>query len=252
MKILYTLWFSWLMISSTFELAFYSDSKIREEDSPVVRESTTDIQVRVGEKLYVFGKAQGTLDNVKIGMHLLNFAQNPVISGVKAEFHQVSWKKLKNGAIQIQSSYHPWPNTLTWLVMPDGKLKMEASASDPSKVDLANLGLGFDFPDDELREMELNNQHFTLSAPLTQKQHFKEVSLEFVYSKLKIHSELSDLALNTHFSLKEAQGPDLVISFPEEQAQPEPLSSPGFSFSIPEKRDSNNTINKMILWFDFQ
>mgnify|MGYP005755065321 CR=1 FL=1 len=251
MKIIYILWITMLVPLLSFDSTKSVSDEIWETDSPTVRESTIDIQVRVGEKLYVFGKAQGTLDNVKIGMHLLNFAQNPKISGVNASLNQVTWKKLKNGSIQIQSSYQPWPNILTWLVMPDGKLKMEATAIETSQRSLANLGLGFDFQEDEIKNMELDNHLYVFKADSSQKKYFKSVSIEFSNGKLNIQSELSDLAFNSNFLKKESKDADFVISFPEENLDQVTPSAPGFTFEHSKKVPAE-PLSKMVLWFDFQ
>ncbi|WP_026951575.1 hypothetical protein [Algoriphagus mannitolivorans] len=251
MKIIHILWI-------TFLIPFLSVDSNRDQsienwgnDSPTVRESTVDIQVKVGEKLFVFGKAQGTLDNVKIGMHLLNFAQNPTIAGVNADLNQVTWKKLKNGAIQIQSYYKPWPNILTWLVLPDGKLKMEAIATESYQHSLANLGLGFDFPEEELKKLELNDQQLAFPDALTEAKFFKNVSFEFANAKLNIQSELSDLAFNSNFSNKGSKDADFVISFPEDIHTQSTPSAPGVTFGV-ANRNSVEPMTKMVLWFDFQ
>jgi hypothetical protein len=118
-----------------------------------VRESTTELQVAVGDKIFVFGKAKGTLDKVKVGMHVLLFSQAADQKGDPNTFSTVKWKKLKDGAIQIQSSYNPWPKTLTWTVFANGKLKMDASAPPDDIVNSKWLGLGFNFPDQMLNQL---------------------------------------------------------------------------------------------------
>lgn len=122
-----------------------------------VRESTTELQVSVGDKIFVFGKAKGTLDKVKVGMHVLHFSQAADKQGDQTSFSKVSWKKLKDGSIQIQSSYNPWPKILTWIVYADGKLKMDASAPPADLVNSKWLGLGFDFPDQMLHQLSWNS-----------------------------------------------------------------------------------------------
>lgn len=117
------------------------------EDKISVRESNSELQVTVGEKIFVFGKAKGTLDKIKVGMHVLHFSQAADSKDFENTFTKVTWKKLKDGSIQIQSSYNPWPKSLSWIVFEDGRLKMEASAPPSDLVDSRWLGLGFNFPD---------------------------------------------------------------------------------------------------------
>lgn len=120
-----------------------------------VRESTTELHIQVGERLFVFGKSKGTLDKVKIGMHVLPIAQVPGTEGLESGFKAVTWKKLKDGSIQIQSSYAPWPATLTWTVLASGRLKMEAKGSFDFQAS-TSLGLGFDLPTYELKTLNWN------------------------------------------------------------------------------------------------
>ena len=123
-------------------------------DKLSVRESTSELQVTVGGRLFVFGKARGTLEKVKVGMHILPFSQVPGIQGSKSTLSKVAWKKLKDGSIQVQTSYHPWPETLTWTVYVNGMLKMEASSQ---REDFASssawLGLGFSYPEYQLNQI---------------------------------------------------------------------------------------------------
>lgn len=247
MKIIHILWVTFLIPLLSIDTTQGPIGEHWGIGSPIVRESTIDIQVRVGEKLYVFGKAQGTLDNVKVGMHLLNFAQNPKIAGVNADFYQVSWKQLKNGAIQIQSSYQPWPTILTWLVLPDGKLKMEAVGPESSNRSLSNLGLGFDFPEEELKKLVLNNQQLAFQETMTEAKYFKNLTFEFAHAKLNIQSELSDLAFNSNLSHQGSEGADFIISFPEDIPSQGEASAPGVSLS----KNSVEPKTKMVLWFDF-
>jgi hypothetical protein len=257
MKFILTAWIALVfssIIPENLGKIFISNISNSDLSNPIiVRESTVDLQVRVGEKLYVFGKSQGTLDMVKVGMHLFSFAQNPKIEGIKADFAHVSWKKLKDGSIQIQSSYKPWPSQLTWLVLPDGRLKMEATSPEISGGPLDNMGVGFDFPEDELKSMVLNNQDLKLSTEGFTSSNFKTINFEFDYVKLNILSEINELAFNAYFKGEKSNQSDLVILFPATNPLPGETSSPGpaSSESINRKPTGQNS-SKMILWFDFQ
>jgi hypothetical protein len=111
-----------------------------------VRESNDELQVSTGDKIFVFGKAKGTLDKVKVGFDVLPFSQVADIEDNSNKFSKVSWKKLKDGSIQIISSYQLWPRSLIWTVYPNGQLKMEASGSSSDFKNAQWLGLGFDLP----------------------------------------------------------------------------------------------------------
>ncbi|TDQ19150.1 hypothetical protein DFQ04_0967 [Algoriphagus boseongensis] len=253
MKLFPLTWIAFLFIS-VFPEDLIKENPYNQplENNPTVRESTVDLQVRVGEKLYVFGKAQGTLDKVKVGMHVLPFSQNQKIEGIHSDFHQVTWKRLKDGSIQIQSTYKPWPALLTWLVLPDGRLKMEATSANTNGRPLDQLGLGFDFPEEELKKIAVNNQEIGKPEQNSGFNSFTTAWFEFDYVKLLIRSELSGLALNTHFATANSSHSDLVISFPSVELNPAESNSPGPNpgAQAPARAVSTD-LNKMILWFDF-
>lgn len=236
-----------------------------------VRESTTELQVAVENKIFVFGKAKGTLDKVKVGMHVLPFSQDTGQS--EKIFSKVSWKKLKDGSIQIQSSYSPWPNFLTWTVYADGQLKMEASAPTAELVERGLLSLGFNYPDQTLNQVSWNsttseagrwiNQNFMpMSDPLieirTENPGFFEpimaVKLEFETMSLAVRSEATNtfLALGK-FPNRQTDYPrltsDLIFLF---SPLPEKINSIPQSPSGEFAKPTVNPKEPLVLWFHFQ
>lgn len=238
-----------------------------------VRESTTELQVSVGDKIFVFGKAKGTLDKVKVGMNVLHFSQVADKEGGPYTFSRVSWKKLKDGSIQIQSSYNPWPKVLSWTVYADGKLKMDASAP---PLDIANsrwLGLGFDFPDQMLHQLSWNsagsevgnwkNQNYVpMADPEVELpyegfgifQPIRSLRMEFEHVILDVNTQTSGVffglgenenldstipRLNTDMIFvfnKPVQDPDKIVQSPSESISPRPIQSQ----------------DPLVLWFHFQ
>lgn len=229
-----------------------------------VRESTTELHIQVGERLFVFGKSKGTLEKVKIGMHVLTFAQVAGTEGLESGFKAVTWKKLKDGSIQIQSSYSPWPATLTWTVLASGRLKMEARGTFDFQAS-STLGLGFDLPNYELKNLNWSAKglgtgtwmdHQTENEPSKPffLQGIEKVNLAFESVALSISSDTPNLILKVA-DLKNHQSgllqSDLSFLF---QAPSQGNSST--EIETPSG-DSNNNLYKplelsaMILWFDF-
>ncbi|MBN3519068.1 beta-galactosidase [Algoriphagus lutimaris] len=120
-----------------------------------VRESTGDLQVEVDGKLFFFGKKSGNLELVKVGRRFFYLSQNPELEGMRLEPNKVSWKKLKDGSIEIQSSFQDQLGSITWTVLPNAKLKMEASLSQLSWKSEELLGMGFHFPDSLIKKADL-------------------------------------------------------------------------------------------------
>ena len=116
-----------------------------------VRESTQDFQVAVGETLYIFGKEKGNLMLVKIGMRFINFSQNTEEGHFSSAIQKLTWKRMKDGEIQIRSTYQTNSNVLTWTVFPNAELKMEISSLE-SVADLQ--GIEFFFPEEKVEKTQ--------------------------------------------------------------------------------------------------
>ncbi|MDG1279638.1 MAG: glycoside hydrolase family 2 TIM barrel-domain containing protein [Algoriphagus sp.] len=121
-----------------------------ETQNIVVRETSTDLQIAVGEKIYFFGKKYGNLQLIRVDRDLISLVQREEVEGVESTVSEVSWKRNKDGSIQIQSEYKPYPAKITWTVLTDGRLKMESSAPNFNGKNLDILGLGFSYPEEKV------------------------------------------------------------------------------------------------------
>lgn len=206
-----------------------------------VRESTVDLQVRVGDRLFVFGKANGNLEKVKVGMNVLEFAQNSQIEGLNSSLKKVEWKKQKDGTILIRSSYEPWPSQLSWIIDELGQLKMEVS---PNTI--KNTGLGFDIPESDLRKLVLDSKEEN-QLGLTKSFHSAEI--EFSEVSLKLKSASGEMLVSTSFIQPQKGKSDLIFSFPGiSEPSDLPLQSPGDG---QKQKATSTSVQPFILWFDF-
>jgi hypothetical protein len=244
-----------------------------EEDKISVRESTTELQVTVGQKIFVFGKAKGTLDKIKVGMNVLFFSQATEAGGYESTFSKVNWKKLKDGSIQIQSSYHPWPQSLSWIVFADGRLKLEASAAPADFVNSKWLGLGFNFPDQLLYQIFWNSSgsemgqwknsgYVPMADPELEIENKEEgffklirsVRMEFESVNLEVSTETNGV----YFGMGKYQNQtttypflntDMVFLFNQ------PIQLPENTVDTPSEAISSRLILSevpLVLWFHFQ
>lgn len=239
-------------------------SSIQSIDPIKVRESTTELHIQVGERLFVFGKSKGTLDKVKIGMHVLTFSQIPGAEGLESGFKTVTWKKLKDGSIQIQSSYSPWPASLTWTVLATGRLKMEAKGSFDFQSS-STLGLGFDLPNYELKTLNWSakelgtgtwNDHQISDEGVKPflLQGIEKVNLAFESVGLAISSDTPNLILKVADLKNTSPGTsksDLSFLF-----QGPNQANSQTELETPSGVSNNNLyqpleLSSMILWFDF-
>jgi hypothetical protein len=242
-----------------------------------VRESTTELQITVGDALFVFGKSKGTLEKVKIGMNVLLFSQAPLADLNQSTFGKVAWKKLKDGSIQIQSTYSPWPSSLTWTVLADGRLKMEAHAGSNSYASGEWLGLGFNIPDLMLNQVRWSsgsagdqrntgvwkNSRFTELADPTLEltpetdaffQAVKEVNLDFEKVSVTVQSE----SPSVFFGLGRLTRPNPDYpSIPSDLAFLVPVQAlaPALSNQVPSgpsAEEPSISQNPLVLWFHFK
>lgn len=117
--------FTFLLFSSLV-LAFWfcpKESTHQVENPISIRESTVDLQLRVGEQLFVFGKASGGLEKIKIGMKLLDFHQLSS-QDFEEKDTKLQWKRNRNGSILIQKIIDGKINSF-WTVFPSGILQFE-------------------------------------------------------------------------------------------------------------------------------
>lgn len=206
-----------------------------------VRESTVDLQVRVGERLFVFGKASGNLEKVKVGMNVLEFAQSSQIEGLNSSLKKVEWKKQKDGTILIRSSYEPWPSQLSWIIDELGQLKMEVS---PNTI--KNTGLGFDIPESDLRKLVLDSKEENQLGLI---KSFHSAEIEFSEVSLKLKSASGEMLVSTSFIQPQKGKSDLIFSFPGiSEPSDLPLQSPGDG---QKQKATSTSVQPFILWFDF-
>lgn len=261
---------------SKLEYPWYSNDQGLEQKI-TVRESTTELQIRVGEAIFVFGKAKGTLDKVKVGMHVLPFAQVPAPESSSSKFNKVSWKQLKDGSIQIQSSYQPWPATLTWTVFSNGQLKMEATAPSGGITSAGWLGLGFNIADKALHQVSWETGHsnpagnpgvWKNSSFLEMADPEQEMSAEsngFFQLIQKVKMEFESVTVEIR---SDSPGVFLGLGQPENQDSNPPKFNSDLAFlfnpQLPKantqpQTPSENTsheptvaLNPLVLWFHFQ
>ncbi len=210
-------------------------------------------------------------------MNVLLFSQAPLADLNQSTFGKVTWKKLKDGSKQIQSTYSPWPSALTWTVLADGRLKMEARSESASYTSAEWLGLGFNFPDLMLNQARWSsgssgdqgnsgvwkNSRFTKLADPTLEltpesdaffQAVKEGNLEFEKVSVTIQSE----SPSVFFGLGRLTNPnpdypsipsDLAFLLPVQALAPAPSNQVP---SGPSAGEPSISQNSLVLWFHFK
>ncbi|GMQ32808.1 hypothetical protein [Algoriphagus taiwanensis] len=256
-----------LLLPESFTLNLKEkDLKVATSESIKIRESTIDLQVSIGDKLFVFGKKSGTLDMVKVGMDLLPFSQLIQESNPTIKLRQIGWKRLKNGTVQIISSFDSWPTGLTWSIYPDGKLKMEASGDvlTASSSELP-LGLDFDYPEMQLKKVTWKEHSGAWGEwdPESPNQYPPQFfnSIDFVdltFDQVGVKVKSADRGVGLQWKSKDEvnQNSDIRFVLRQEDAELARISKSSDtpdSFNSQEvSPDKINTSKGMSLWFEFQ
>ena len=261
-----TFLFVWFLILPSSFMPREKDNLIYLNENIKIRESVVDLQVSIGDKLFVFGKKSGTLDMVKVGMDLLPFSQLPQESNPDIKLRQIGWKRLKNGTVQIISLFDSWPTGLVWSIFPDGKLKMEATG-EVLNTNFADqhLGLDFDFPEMELKKFFWKDHsgswgEWSLESPNQNPPLFfasiDYVDLVFDQVGVKVRSDERGVGMQWKSGAEINQGADIRFIL---QTQDGELSTNSKSSDTPDsntEKDLNkiktNTSKSISLWFDFQ
>lgn len=251
--------FTFLIIwNSLFVIPFSSGSEDIKKSTIVVRESTIDLQIRVEDKIFVFAKASGGLEKVKVGMHVLPFAQIPELEGIESAFDSYSWKRNKDGSIQVKSFYLPESIVLTWTIFGDGRLKLEAEGS--NALTSKSLGLKFDIEEDRLEnaswqnkvkefgEIDLKTNQLTSSN--LEVESFESLKLDFTAVSVRVSTMVAESVLKfTPSSQSDERVENSNLSF-QFMFQPSQQSlEPNSSKEIANESQSN--LNPVSLWFDF-
>jgi len=251
--------FTFLIIwNSLFVIPFSSGSEDLEKSTIVVRESTIDLQIRVEDKIFVFAKASGGLEKVKVGMHVLPFAQIPELEGIESAFDSYSWKRNKDGSIQVKSFYLPESIILTWTIFSDGRLKLEAEGS--NTLISKSLGLKFDIEEDRLEnaswqnkvkefgEIDLKTNQPT--SPNLEVESFESLKLDFTAVSVRVSTMVAESVLKfapsyqNEESLKDS---DLSFRFLFNSSQ-DSFDANSPSMLIADNPTESSPIS---LWFDF-
>jgi hypothetical protein len=244
--------------NSLFVIPFSSGSEDIEKSMIVVRESTIDLQIRVEDKIFVFAKAYGGLEKVKVGMHVLPFAQVPELEGIESDFDSYSWKRNKDGSIQVRSFYLPESIVLTWTIFGDGRLKLEAEGS--NTLASKSLGLKFDIEEDRLKNAswqnkvkefgEIDLEPNQANSPNLEVKSFESLKLDFTAVSVRVSTMVAESVLKFTPSYQDEEtfkNSDLSFQFLLQSGQQ----------SLQPNASGKNTIenqsnpNPVSLWFDF-
>ncbi|MFC3414702.1 hypothetical protein [Algoriphagus hitonicola] len=132
--------FYFLMLSPFFP----TPGKITKgSDTISIRESTIDYQLRVGDRLFVFGKKSAGLEKIKVGMRMLDFYQQSKNEESVSD-QSLKWSRQSDGSVVLEK----WSDAILhskWTVFTSGQIQFEKMVSADHSFDL-----GFRFLDERL------------------------------------------------------------------------------------------------------
>ncbi|UZD23409.1 hypothetical protein PBT90_08420 [Algoriphagus halophytocola] len=150
--------------------AYFKSRAVWDEQAVLVRESSTDLQFSVGERLFVFGKTDGLLQMVKINRDLIYLSQYVGESQGLSIQREVTWKQQDDGSVKILSLNTETSAYYSWTVFPSGEVLLKAGYG------LGDSGfskLGFRYKVSGLKEVKwIGNGPLPVSEPSQQRVNF--------------------------------------------------------------------------------
>jgi len=143
-KELYT--WSWPVIQpdekakELFEIFESSDEVKISENGNSVTASANGIEI-------AFGKNDGTLQTVKASGKVVSLNGGPVPVGIESDINGVNWKKDNDGNFTVSVTTSRYPEKITWKLMKNGLLLLEASPLNRRMNDVDFVGLTFNYPE---------------------------------------------------------------------------------------------------------
>lgn len=146
--------------------AYFGSLPVLEEKGVLVRESSTDLQFAVGNRLFVFGKETGDLKMVKVNREPIYLTQVKEHDHSLSSQRKVTWKQSNDGAVKISSVSDLGSEYFSWTVFPSGELLLKAGL--PQAVDIDFSGIGFVLKESDYEQINwIGNGPFPV-AELTQ------------------------------------------------------------------------------------
>ncbi|WP_297338156.1 hypothetical protein [Algoriphagus sp.] len=109
-----------------------TEKSTRYENQITIRESTIDYQLRVGDRLFVFGKKSAGLEKIKVGMRMLDFYQQ---SHWEGSTYTLKWFRTKEASVVLQK----WSGKILhsqWTLFPSGTIQYEKMNPAEDEFDL--------------------------------------------------------------------------------------------------------------------
>jgi len=101
-----------------------------------------------------FSKKDGKLISVKKSGNVVSFNGGPVPVGVESEIENVDWKTDNNGDFVFTISTSRYPEKITWKLIKNGLLQLEASPLHGRMNDVDYVGITFNYPEEKCKSIK--------------------------------------------------------------------------------------------------
>lgn len=100
---------------------YFKNRAVLQQQAVLVRESSTDLQLAVGNRLFVFGKALGDLQLVKVNREPIYLSQVRADKDSRPNQRKVTWRQSDDGSVEIFSVNDLSSEYFSWTVFPSGE-----------------------------------------------------------------------------------------------------------------------------------
>jgi hypothetical protein len=130
-------------------------TKIESADAEIsINEKNDDITVKVQGIEISFDKKDGTIISVKNENGNISFNGGPVPAGVKSKITSTEWGQDDDGNFWFEIATDNYPQKMTWTLVKNGLLKLEASPLQKGMQGTDFVGISFNYPEEKCKSVK--------------------------------------------------------------------------------------------------
>lgn len=144
-KELYT--WSWPVVQPDEKAAELADNQ--DNDEITISENEQLVKAIAGDVEITFSKTNGILQAVKNSNGIISLNGGPAVVGADSKVTETMWKKDDEGNFVFKIVSDGYPEKITWKLLKNGLLKMEASPLSRRMNNVEFVGITFNYPEEK-------------------------------------------------------------------------------------------------------
>jgi hypothetical protein len=121
----------------------------QKDDEITISENEQSVKAIAGDVEITFSKTNGTLQAVKNSNGNISLNGGPAVVGADSKVTETMWKKDDEGNFFFKIVSDGYPEKITWKLLKNGLLKMEASPLSERMNNIEFVGITFNYPEEK-------------------------------------------------------------------------------------------------------